>query len=180
MITEKEMTLGLDWDGYDRVTGWYVSEKLDGCRGYWDGSKLWTRSGKMINAPAAFLSDLPAGIPLDGELWCGRGCFQAASNAVRLAGKHWTNEVRFMVFDAPSVGGSWPWRMAEVAKALRGSRVAAPVAILDTVSNGPHLKKMLLQVLEGGGEGLMLRNPLAEVYRKGRSADLLKVKYWPR
>ena len=33
------------------VTGWVMSEKLDGVRGYWDGKQLFTRGG-IINTIA--------------------------------------------------------------------------------------------------------------------------------
>lgn len=51
-------------------TGWWLSEKYDGIRAYWDGNgKLYFRTGKEIHAPRTFLRLLPVGLPLDGELW---------------------------------------------------------------------------------------------------------------
>jgi DNA ligase-1 len=32
------------------ISGWVVSEKLDGIRGYWDGKKLISRGSKIIHA----------------------------------------------------------------------------------------------------------------------------------
>ena len=180
MITEKEMNHGFDWDGTTRVTGWYITEKHDGCRAYWDGSTLWTRSGKEIKAPASFLAELPAGVHLDGEIWAGRGRFQVASNAVRYGGKHWTSEIRFMVFDAPESVGSYPWRMADAFKSVQHSRVAKCVDIIETVTSRAHLKQLLTDIKETAGEGLMLRNPLTETYEKARTTNLLKLKSWPR
>ena len=58
-----------EWvDGND-PTGWWMSEKFDGLRAHWDGKILWSRSGKVINAPESFTKDLPSDMPLDGELW---------------------------------------------------------------------------------------------------------------
>ena len=31
---------------------YWVSEKYDGVRGYWDGKQLWTRGGEPISAPS--------------------------------------------------------------------------------------------------------------------------------
>jgi DNA ligase-1 len=35
--------------GFDRgnedPTGWYMSEKLDGVRAYWDGEQFWSKNG---------------------------------------------------------------------------------------------------------------------------------------
>lgn len=90
-----------------QIAGWYISEKLDGTRCFWDGglsrdldttlvpwanlidpktgnrkkkikpiaTGLWSRYGNPIMAPDWFLNTLPC-IPLDGELWAGRGNFQ--------------------------------------------------------------------------------------------------------
>ena len=44
---------------------YWISEKYDGIRGYWDGKQLWTRSGELIAAPRWFTEALPAE-PLDG------------------------------------------------------------------------------------------------------------------
>lgn len=89
------------------ISGFYISEKLDGTRCLWDGgvsrgmnttdvpyasiidprkggykkkikpkaTGLWSRYGNPIMAPDWFLDRLPP-IPLDGELWAGRGNFQ--------------------------------------------------------------------------------------------------------
>jgi DNA ligase-1 len=63
-------------------TGYLVSEKFDGVRAVWDGRVLRFRSGLAIAAPTAFVERLPA-VPLDGELWLGRGRFEALSGLVR-------------------------------------------------------------------------------------------------
>ena len=36
----------------DDPTGWLMSEKLDGVRCYWNGTKMYTRNGNSIFAPA--------------------------------------------------------------------------------------------------------------------------------
>jgi hypothetical protein len=51
------------------VEGWFMSEKLDGIRAYWDGKTFWSKNAKIINVPE-FLKKLPS-FPLDGELWAG-------------------------------------------------------------------------------------------------------------
>src|SRR5690606_4307703 len=64
------------------VPQYLVSEKLDGVRGRWDGHRLWTRGGLPVAAPAWFTAGWPP-VPMDGELWIGRGQFEAASAIVR-------------------------------------------------------------------------------------------------
>jgi DNA ligase-1 len=55
------------WDNAQDLAGWWLSEKLDGVRAYWDGQSLISRLGNRFHAPDWFLAGLPA-IPLDGEL----------------------------------------------------------------------------------------------------------------
>ena len=54
--------LAKTYDGQD-PTGLDISEKFDGVRAFWDGSKLTSRNGHEFNAPAWFTADLPD-IPL--------------------------------------------------------------------------------------------------------------------
>lgn len=75
--------LASKWEGED-PTGWWMSEKLDGVRAWWTGSALLSRLGNTINAPAWFTAGLPK-VPLDGELWCGRGQFTEAVSIVKNA-----------------------------------------------------------------------------------------------
>jgi DNA ligase-1 len=58
-----------DADKHD-PTGWYLSEKLDGVRAYWDGTAFWTRNGNVFNPPEFFVKNFPS-TPMDGELWTG-------------------------------------------------------------------------------------------------------------
>lgn len=67
MLAERYET-GVDLDAY------WVSEKLDGVRGYWNGTELLTRGGHRIETPPWFTQGWPSQ-PLDGELWMGRARF---------------------------------------------------------------------------------------------------------
>src|SRR4030067_2418347 len=85
-----------------KLADYWVSEKLDGVRGYWDGEKLLTRGGERISAPGWFTAGLPK-IPMDGELWVGRGKFEeTVSILLQQTADHaaW-RKIRFMVFDLP-------------------------------------------------------------------------------
>ena len=121
------------------VAGWFVSEKLDGVRAYWDGgisrgidtklvpysnvikdhydetaTGLWSRTGKVIHAPNYWLNQLPD-IPLDGELFLGRGQFQKLTSIVSriIPGKHW-EDVRFKVIDSPPIIKMFKNRLVKV------------------------------------------------------------------
>ena len=69
-----ELLLAQVYDGTVDVQQYWVSEKLDGVRAYWDGKQLISRGGNLIAAPAWFVADFPAQ-KLDGELWLGRSKF---------------------------------------------------------------------------------------------------------
>ena len=47
--------------------GWWMSEKLDGVRAYWDGKQFLSRLGNLFHAPDWFVDGLPDAA-LDGEL----------------------------------------------------------------------------------------------------------------
>lgn len=150
-----------------------VSEKLDGVRALWDGTTLKFRSGRTVAAPAWFLAALPK-TPLDGELWIARRSFEALSATVRRAEPveaEW-RRVSYRVFELPAGDGRFEQR-ADQLRALAGG-VVVPVEQQRILSNA-ELRAKLKQVVDAGGEGLMLHRadaPLAA----GRSDLLLKLK----
>lgn len=163
---------GLDHD----PTGWWMSEKLDGIRAYWDGEAFVSRLGNRFFAPDWFVEDLPADT-LDGELWVGRKMFQRTTSIVRsgAAGQEWKS-VTYVVFDAPNARGGFEARLAHAQKVL--NKAGAPHArwLEHAKCEGlDHLREELRRVEALGGEGLMLRRP-GSTYEVGRSTSLLKVK----
>ena len=53
------------WDSEALLAGWWMSEKLDGVRAYWDGQRFVSRLGNQYYAPPWFTAGLPK-FPLDG------------------------------------------------------------------------------------------------------------------
>src|SRR5713226_10281764 len=100
------------WDCITDPQGWWLSEKLDGVRAYWDGKQFLSRLGNLFHAPDWFVAGLPD-MPLDGELWLGRKQFQRAVSIVRRQDQsdHW-REIRFLIFDAPALDAPFEERMA--------------------------------------------------------------------
>ena len=89
----------------DDISQYWLSEKLDGIRGYWDGQQLLTRQGNVIYSPDWFTQHWPSET-LDGELWIARDSFQQTLSCVRkvtIDESCWAS-VRFMIFDLPSIG----------------------------------------------------------------------------
>lgn len=160
-----------------RLADYWVSEKLDGVRGYWDGSRLWTRGGVAIEAPAWFTAGWPA-LPLDGELWAGRGQFAVAVSIVRRqAGPDadW-RRLRFMVFDLPAHPGGYSERLAALHHLVADlDRPWVRAVEQRRVKDEAELRAMFDGVVKGGGEGLMLHRADSP-YRAERSDDLLKLK----
>jgi ATP-dependent DNA ligase len=56
------------WNDSMDPTGWWMSEKFDGMRLYWNGSQFFTRQGNLVDVPKSLTSQLPR-TTLDGELW---------------------------------------------------------------------------------------------------------------
>src|SRR5947207_14741218 len=71
------------WNPSIDPTGWWMSEKYDGLRAYWDGQKLWSRKGKVLHAPDYFLAEFPSHIVLDGALCIGHRKLEATITIVR-------------------------------------------------------------------------------------------------
>jgi len=161
------------WETDHDPTGWWMSEKLDGIRAYWDGTSFISRLGNKFHAPDWFVADLP-GDTLDGELWVGRKRFQQTTSIVRSGPSDDWEQVTYVVFDAPAVPGAFEDRIKHVEKTLTKKPHAR---FLDHVAckGVDHLRTELRRVEGLGGEGLMLRRPQS-LYEVGRSSSLLKVK----
>ena len=173
---EPGLLLANVWSPAVDPTGWWVSEKYDGLRGYWDGRKLWSRKGQAIVAPGYFLAELPAGVALDGELWMGRGKFEEAISTVlsQTPDERW-KRMSFMVFDAPQAEGSFEKRMEFLRATLPKENQFVKLVLQERCKGAAQLIAERDRVVALGGEGLMLRKPESE-YEAGRSPTLLKVK----
>ena len=165
------------YHGDVRLADYWVSEKYDGIRGYWDGQQLLTRSGRRIAAPAWFTAGWPRQ-PLDGELWAGRGRFEAAQSAVARDSSDdeaW-REIRYMVFDLPAHPGPFDERLPALQRLLAELGVTWVQAVAQRqVANRAALLALFRKTVDGGGEGLMLHRGNS-LYRAERNDDLLKLK----
>jgi DNA ligase-1 len=159
------------------LADYWVSEKYDGVRGYWDGQILRTRGGETIAAPAWFTAGWPD-TPMDGELWAGRGRFSQAQSTARQQQPDdaaW-RQMRLMVFDLPRHGGTFDERLAALNALVAGIGQPWVQAVpQQRVASDAALQSLLQRTVRAGGEGLMLHRG-ASLYRSGRSDDLVKVK----
>lgn len=161
------------------VADYWVSEKLDGVRAYWNGKQLVTRKGNAIAAPAWFVAGFPQQ-PLDGELWAGRGRFQFVTSTVldSIPDDGQWQQIKFMIFDLHQEGVTFDARIALMQDLLQNH--ASPyIQIVSQYKLQDHTSLMrdLKAATKAGAEGLMLHRGSA-VYRAGRSDDVLKLKTW--
>lgn len=162
------------------ISEYYVSEKLDGVRGYWDGQQLFTRNGNHINAPQWFTKNWPKQ-KLDGELWIGRSQFEKTSAIIRRkkSDERAWRQVKFMVFDLHDKSQSFIKRLQRMRQLISASSNEYIKLIPQRrVADKQSLQRWLSQVVNEGGEGLMLHKANA-LYTAGRSNDILKLKpHW--
>ena len=169
--------LASTYQGNEKLTDYWVSEKYDGIRGFWDGRQLLSRSGKGLNPPAWFVKGWPAQ-PFEGELWAGLGQFEQAASVIqqRQAPDSEWQAMRFMVFDANSPTQAFTERIVQYQSLVK--QIGQPWVQAVTQSQVPShaaLKALLKKTVQAGGEGLVLHRG-SSLYQSGRNSDVLKVK----
>ncbi len=156
---------------------YWVSEKYDGARAWWNGTEFISRGGNVYRAPAWFTRGLPDQV-LDGELWIGRNQFQQLMQTIRDQTPDdiaWRS-VRFMVFDAPSVDGHYSTRLNNLKQIVTATNLPW-VQLVDQQRYHSHadLNTALQSISDAGGEGLMLKRENMD-YLAGRHYGLVKLK----
>ena len=106
------LTLAKTYKGKIDITQYWVSEKLDGVRAYWNGRQLISRQGNTYPAPLWFIKNFPTEA-LDGELWIDRNQFQRLLSIVRkkqAVDTEW-QQVHYYVFDLPHLNKPFSQRL---------------------------------------------------------------------
>jgi len=152
------------------ITSWYMSEKLDGVRAYWDGKQLISRNGQVFDAPLFFTNNFPK-IELDGELWNKRGNFSSISSIVntKLTKVDW-KELTYNIFEVPNAAGTLLTRLSNVEESQY-----IKIIQQTKVKDKKHLDAFLKIVEKKGGEGVVVRDGSLNYY-VGRNNNALKVK----
>lgn len=161
----------------EQISNVWVSEKLDGIRAYWNGHQFLTRSGRPIYAPSWFVQNMPA-TELDGELWIGRGQFQKLASIVldKIPKDDEWQRVGFYAFDLPNSPLPFEVRQKQLDNLIARSPVEHLKYVRQQwVTDTVQVHAMLESVVNGGGEGLMLRTPNS-LYESGRTDTLTKLK----
>ncbi|MFT5295530.1 MAG: DNA ligase-1 [Colwellia sp.] len=163
------------------IQEYFISEKLDGIRGFWNGKNLFTRRGNLIYAPEWFTQGWP-NTYIDGELWSNRGEFEKISSCVR---RHkpdnhkktscW-QKIHFMLFDLPKHLGTFSQRIKQMNSLVEVTNSSYLLAIKqEKIDSITLLHQRLSNIVNRGGEGLMLHHQEAH-YKEGRSNALMKLK----
>ncbi|WP_294961236.1 DNA ligase [Sulfurimonas sp.] len=152
------------------VTSWYMSEKLDGVRAYWDGEKLISRGGKVFAVPSFFTKEFPKH-KLDGELWSKRGDFSNISSIVnkKKPNSGWRS-ITYNIFEVPDAKGNLLQRLSHI-KTSKYIKVIKQIK----VKNKKYLYEFLKSVEKKGAEGVVVRDGSLSYYT-GRDNNSLKVK----
>jgi DNA ligase-1 len=180
-LLAKEVVPGLvlakHFNGQMEHPFYWVSEKLDGIRCYWDGQSLQTRAGNTIYAPDWFTRGFP-NTPLDGELWIARGTFQLLSKIVldKQPDTQLWNQVSFQVFDLPNSDAPFEIRQDLIKNLVKQQNLSHLQWVQQRkMTSLADIKEHFRTVVKQGAEGLMLRTPEG-LYHAGRSDTLLKMK----
>jgi DNA ligase-1 len=158
------------------VVGWVMSEKLDGIRGFWDGEKLISRGGVILNPPTYWTHNFP-NFSIDGELWTKRSDFENISSIVRRknADNRWQT-VGFNIFEVPNQAGGILQRLQVLQDYLQENPSQVITVIKQIpVNSKQQLNRFLDKIIEQKGEGVVVRNPKT-IYQVGRLSSALKVK----
>ena len=177
--------------GTHDLTRYFASEKMDGMRALFDGTKLVSRNGNVIAAPDWFLAAIPNGT-YDGELFAGRG-FAQFQSVLSIAKKsrpidaEWKT-LQYRIFDDPMSTTPFETTYARLRREIPTCDSGSPGSgYVDTgsfvclqpqhrLTNQANLNGMFKTIKGKGGEGVMLRDAGATYAGGTRSKVILKVK----
>lgn len=177
-VTSPEFQLANIYHADILLQDYWVSEKLDGVRAYWNGSQFVSKQGNIYQAPKWFIKGFP-GFALDGELWLGRGQFDSLSGIVRKQepiDDEW-QRVSYQVFDLPESDDDFNTRIKKLTSFFSHGNIPSWLKLIPQfkVKNEQELMLKLKQLEDIKGEGLMLHKGTS-FYHGGRDDDILKLK----
>ena len=165
--------------------------------------KFYSRQGKPFNAPEWFLQSMPppnllGDKVLDGELWAGRENFQLMGvvRKKKPVPEEWLT-IQYHVYDITNGEGTFTTRLKDLMRIVNftgkawqinlkkgglcipGDFYGIPHPLIFArqikITNEPMMKSFYDDIIENGGEGIMLKHPLSK-YENGRSNYMLKYK----
>ena len=147
----------------NNISGWMMSEKLDGIRGYWDGTNLYSKNGNKIHTPKYFTKNFPP-FALDGELWSQRDDFEFIQSVVLddIPSDDW-KKISYNIFEVPNASGDFPTRLSK-AKEWFENHPNSTVKIIKQIQckDEQQLHTYLDEIIAFKGEGVIIKDPNQE------------------
>lgn len=188
----------IGWIGSEKFDGYRAIFMYDE-----DGNgRFYSRAGKIFNCPDWFLESMPPKNilkkrALDGELWAGRENFQLMGTVRKKVplDEEWM-DITYQVYDLITFEeDQFVDRIKELSKIIsftdkrwkilkNDGTIQYPIINLEPpvkmteqikIESQKMLKEYYQQIIDAGGEGVMLKHPLMP-YINGRNSYLLKVK----
>lgn len=169
--------LASNYDGSQDINNWYMSEKLDGIRCIFSDGVMRSRNGNKFFPPDYFIEKFPKNITFDGELFLDRKSFSETVSIVKKHDAHdgW-KKIKYLVFDAPEVKGSFEKRLKFLEKVLSGTDSEyIELHKHEICKDHEILENKMNEVIAIDGEGIILRDPKS-MYENRRTKTMLKVK----
>ncbi|WP_261817335.1 DNA ligase [Vibrio gallicus] len=158
-------------------SSYLISEKLDGVRAIWDGARLYSRSGRVINIPEFFVKQMPP-FAVEGELWAGHGRFHHVQQTVldKVPNEASWRTITYCMFDVLNTVIKFRDNYTQLL-AWQNHNPSHNVCVVKQVpfESNEQLSRQLQAVLVSGGEGLIIRKGSA-ISVAGRSNNILKLK----
>lgn len=158
------------------ISGWLMSEKLDGIRGYWNGKEFYSKNGNLLHVPKWFTVNFPP-FKLDGELWSKRDDFSFIQSTVLddIPSNNW-EQITYNIFEVPDAQGDFQTRLQK-AKEWFEIHPNPHINIIKQIvcKDEQQLQNYLNEIIALRGEGVVIKDG-KEPYHTGRSQYILKVK----
>eukprot|EP00026_Physarum_polycephalum_P001044 Phypoly_transcript_01045.p1 GENE.Phypoly_transcript_01045~~Phypoly_transcript_01045.p1 ORF type:complete len:1215 (-),score=190.78 Phypoly_transcript_01045:36-3680(-) len=159
---------------------WWLGEKYDGVRCYWNPQHklMYSRQGITINMLPPMYTSF-GNIVLDGEIWCGRGLFLESHTLLQgpFERADWSLS-RVICFDEASkqmMAQPFERRYSRILMHFHPEHPTLIIASRFLCKTAQVLARSLQQVVDEGGEGIILRKPQS-IYYPGRTTSLIKLK----
>lgn len=168
--------LATNFDEKTDYKGWFLSEKLDGYRCFWDTKNFKSRNGNIFHLPQKIKTQMPKNIHLDGEIYIDKYSFEKLS----ILKKNVINEkecenMKFYLFDLPKVKCEYKDKINKMKMISQQYPYFIRYVEQIPMKNNKKIKNVFRKYIENDCEGVILRNP-SSIYTKGRSKNLVKLK----
>ena len=174
---KEKISLPTNWNSSIDPTGYWITEKRNGRRVYWDGSFLYSRSQKRFPLPHSFIENLPKEkILLDGFLCSFDPNISVPKIFYADHQINWDNFYLYF-FDVIKMDEPFEERMKLISNLIKPSN-QIQIANYRKCEGFAHLNSELEKIIEKSEfDSFYLIKPNS-FYEVGSSSNILEVKYW--